>query len=83
MNAYLIAAAALVVSLVPPIVVCARGRPIEGAIALQLCAATSTLVLLCFAVGFDGTTYVVVAVIAAALAPVNGLVIARMLGHEV
>ncbi|MGH3001181.1 MAG: hypothetical protein ACRDM1_00660 [Gaiellaceae bacterium] len=83
MNAYLIAACALIVSLVPPAVVCARGRPIEGAIALQFCATTSTLTLLCLSVGFFGPTYVVVAVIAAALAPVNGLVTARMLGHDV
>lgn len=83
MNAYLVAAAALTVSLVPPVAVCARSRPIEGAIALQFCATTATLVLLCLAAGFLGSTYVVVAVVAAALAPVNGLVTARMLGHDV
>lgn len=84
MNPYLIAAAALAASLVPSLAVAARGRPIEGAIALQLAATTATLVLLCLSAGFNGsTTYFTVAVIAAALAPVTGLVLARMLGHDV
>ena len=83
MNAFLVAGTALATSLVPPAVVCARGRAIEGAIALQLCATTTTLVLLALAAGFVGKTYAVVAVITAALAPVNGLVTARMLGHDV
>jgi hypothetical protein len=82
-NGYLVAAAALAVSLAPLAAVCARGRPIEGAIALQFAATTVTLILLCLAAGFLGPTYVVVAVVAAALAPVNGLVVARMLGHDV
>lgn len=83
MNAYLLAAAALVASLAPLAFVCARGRPVEGAIALQLCAVTTTLIVLCLAAASVNTTYAVVAVIAAALSPVATLIVARMLGHRV
>lgn len=83
MTAYLLAAAALVVSLLPPAIVCARGRPIEGAVALQLCGTTATLAILCIAAATVNKTYTVVAVIAAALTPVSTLVTARMLGHRI
>ena len=83
MNAYLIAATALAAALLPPAAVCARGRPIEGAIALQLCSTTTTLALLCLCAGFHRPVYLNIAVIAAALAVVNGLVTARMLGHRI
>ena len=83
MNAFLAAATALVVCLAPSAVVCARGRPIEGAIALQLCTVTTTLIVLCIAASSVNTTYAVVAVIIAALSPVSGLLLARMLGNRI
>ena len=83
MNAYLVAAAALVAALAPSLAVAVRARPIEGAVALQLAGTTTTLALLCLAAGFHASTYFVVAVIAAALMPVSAFVLARMLGHDV
>lgn len=83
MTAFVAAAAAMTAALAPPAYVCARGRPIEGAIALQLCGAIVTLVVLCLAAAAPGTTTVVVAVLAAALTPVSALLTARMLGHDV
>ena len=83
MNAYLIAATALVAAIAPPAVVCARGRPIEGAVALQLCTTTTTVALLCLCAGFHRAVYFNIAVIAAALSGVNALVTARMLGHRI
>jgi multisubunit Na+/H+ antiporter MnhF subunit len=82
MNAYLVAATALVAGLLPCLVVCARARPIEGLVALELAGATTTLALLCLAEGFNRTTYFGVAVIAAVLTWAGGLVFARFLGRK-
>lgn len=81
MNAFLIAATALLVGLVPLGAVAVVRRPIDGVVALEAAGAILVLVLLCFAEGFHRSTYGDVAVIAALMTWIGGLVFARFLGR--
>lgn len=81
MNAFLIAATALLVGLVPLGIVAARRRPIDGLVALELAGAIVVLALLCFAEGFHRSTYYTVPVVAATSTWAGGLVFARFLGR--
>lgn len=82
MNAFEIAAVALLAGLVPLGAVAARRHPIDGLVALELAGALTTLVLLCLSEGFHRSVYYTVAVIAAVLSWVGGLVFARFLGRR-
>lgn len=81
MNAFTVAATALVVGLLPLLGVAVWRRPIDGLIALELAGTLATLSLLCFAEGFHRSFEYAVAVVAAALVWTGGLVFARFLGR--
>lgn len=81
MNAFLIAATALLVILVLPGFVIVRSRPIDALVALQLCGTTITLVLLCLAEGFHRSVYFNVPLVAALTVWVGGLIYARFLAR--
>jgi multisubunit Na+/H+ antiporter MnhF subunit len=80
-NAFAIAATALVALLAPLGAVALVRRPIDGLVALQLAGSLVVLVLLCFAEAFHRSTYYGVAVVAAVLTWVGGLVYAHFLGR--
>lgn len=82
MNAFLIAATALLVMLVLPALVVVRARPIDAIVALQLCGTTVTLVLLCLAEGFHRSVYFNVPLVAALSVWVGGLVYVRFVGRS-
>lgn len=81
MNAFTIAAAALLVGYVPLLGVTVARRPIDGLVALQLGSTLGVLALLCLAEGFHRPFEFEVAVIGAVLSWIGGLVIARFLGR--
>jgi multisubunit Na+/H+ antiporter MnhF subunit len=81
LNAFELAATALMCGFLPLGLVAIRERAIDGLVALELGGATTTLVLLCFAEGFHRSFEYGVAVIAALLSWVGGLVFARFLGR--
>jgi multisubunit Na+/H+ antiporter MnhF subunit len=80
-NAFTTAALALIAGFVPLGVVCLRERPLDGAVALQLAGATTTLVLVCLAEGFHRSSYFDVPVVCAVVTWVGGLVFARFFGR--
>jgi len=80
-NAFLLAATVLLAMLVPLGAVAAWRRPIDGLVALELAGAILVLALLCLAEGFHRSTYYGVAVIAATLSWLGGIVFARFLGR--
>jgi multisubunit Na+/H+ antiporter MnhF subunit len=81
MNAFLIAATALLAMLVLPGIVIVSSRPIDALVALQLCGTTVTLVLLCLAEGFHRSVYFNVPLVSALSVWVGGLIYARFLGR--
>lgn len=81
MNAFEIAATALLCGFLPLGLVAVRSRPIDGLVALELAGTLTMLTLLCFAEGFHRSFEYGVAVIAAVLAWAGGLVFARFLGR--
>jgi multisubunit Na+/H+ antiporter MnhF subunit len=80
-NAFLIAATALLAMLVLPGVVVASARPIDALVALQLFGTTITLVLLCLAEGFHRSVYFNVPLVCALTVWVGGLIYARFVGR--
>jgi multisubunit Na+/H+ antiporter MnhF subunit len=76
-NAFVIAAFALLIGFVPLGLVCVFAREIDGVAALELCGSLATLVLLCLAEGFHQSFAFDVPVICAAGTWVGGLVFAR------
>lgn len=83
MNAFTIAAVALLAGWVPLLVIVVRGRVIDGVIALQLAGTVATLVLLCLAEGLHRSFEFGVAVVAAVLTWLGGLVFVRFVGRWV
>lgn len=81
MNAFTIAALALLAGFVPLGVVVLRAREIDGVVALELCGVLATLDLLCLGEGFHRGVYFDVPVICAAVTWIGGLVFARFLGR--
>jgi multisubunit Na+/H+ antiporter MnhF subunit len=80
-NAFLIAATALLVMLVFPALVIVRGRAIDGIVALELCGTTITLILLCLAEGFHRSVYFNVPLVCAVCVWVGGFVFVRFIGR--
>jgi multisubunit Na+/H+ antiporter MnhF subunit len=80
-NAFTIAALALLAGFVPLTVVCLREREIDGVVALQLCGAQTTLILLCLSEGFHRSSYFTVPVVCAVTTWIGGLVFARFFGR--
>lgn len=81
MNAFLIAATALLAILVFPGFVLVTGRPIDAVVALQACGTTIVLVLLCLAAGFHQSIYFNVALVAAFCIWTGGLIYVRFIGR--
>jgi multisubunit Na+/H+ antiporter MnhF subunit len=82
MNAYLIAATALIAGVGPCALACLRSDPVDGLVALELAGALTTLALLCLAEGFHRGTYFGVALVCAVLTWIGGIVIARFLSRN-
>lgn len=81
MSAFELAATGLLAGFVPLGVVAVRSRPIDGLVALEAAGVLTTLVLLCFAEAFHRSFEYGLAVIAAVLSWVGGLVFARFLSR--
>lgn len=81
MNAFLIAALALLAGFVPLGAACLLLRPIDGVVAYQLGGTTTTLILICLSEGFHRSSYMTVAIVCAAMTSVGGLVFARFFGR--
>jgi multicomponent Na+:H+ antiporter subunit F len=80
-NAFEIAATALLCGFVPLGVVAVRTRTIDGLVALEAAGVLTVLVLLCFAEGFHRSFEFGVAVVAAVMSWASGLLFARFLGR--
>jgi multisubunit Na+/H+ antiporter MnhF subunit len=82
-NVWLVAATVLLVALVLPFSVLARGSRIEALVALELASIVVTLVLLLLAEGYHRSIYTTVPLVLAALSFVGGLVFARFMERHV
>jgi multisubunit Na+/H+ antiporter MnhF subunit len=82
-NAFLVAATAMLAGFVPAGVVCLRAGPIDALAALELAGALATTILLCLAEGFGRSVYFDVPVVCAAVTWVSGLIFARFLGRHI
>jgi multisubunit Na+/H+ antiporter MnhF subunit len=80
-NAFTLAAAVLACGFVPLGYVAVRYRPIDGLVALELAGTIVVLVLLCLAEGFHRSFEYAVAIVAAVMSWLGGLVFARFLGR--
>jgi multisubunit Na+/H+ antiporter MnhF subunit len=80
-NAFVIAATALMLLLAPLGVVTVLRRPIDGLVALSLAGTLSALAILCLAEGLHRSFVYTVAVIAAVMSALGRLVYARFLGR--
>jgi multisubunit Na+/H+ antiporter MnhF subunit len=83
MNAFIWAGTALVVLQLPLLAVAAIRRPVDGLVALEFSGILLTLTLMCLAEGFHRSFEYTVAIMAAVLATIGGLVFARFLGRWV
>lgn len=81
MNAFEIAATALLCGYFPLGFVALTRRAIDGLVALELGGTIAMLAILCFAEGFHRSFEYAVAVVAAVLAWAGGVVFARFLGR--
>jgi multicomponent Na+:H+ antiporter subunit F len=79
MNIWLLAAAFLLVGLVPCGAVCLRRSPVEALVGLEAATVVLVLVLVVLAVGFDRSIYADVAVVMAVLSFAGGMVFARFM----
>jgi multicomponent Na+:H+ antiporter subunit F len=80
-NAFTVAACALLAGYLPLGYVVVRSRPIDGFVALQLAGAIAVLVLLCLAEGLHRSFEYGLPVVAALASWIGGLVFARFLGR--
>jgi multicomponent Na+:H+ antiporter subunit F len=78
-NAWLIAATALLAGLVPLFVVALRAPRIDAVVALEVAGTIVTLVLLCLAEGFARSAYSSTAITLAVVSFVGALLYARIL----
>jgi len=81
MNAFIWAATALVIMVLPLLAIAVLRRPIDGLVALELAGVLLTLTLLCLAEGFHRSFEYTLASMAAVLGTISGLVYARFLGR--
>ncbi len=81
MNAFVWAAIGLLVPFAPLLGVAVWRRPIDGLVALECAGVLLVLVLLCLAEGFHRSFEYSVAVVAALMTWIGGLVFARFLGR--
>jgi len=78
-TAWLLAAVALIVGLVPCAIVCYRGTPMERLVGLELAGTVDTLILLVLAEGYHQAIFFDLAVVLAVLSFAGGLVFARFM----
>jgi len=81
MNAFVWAALGLLAGFAPLLWVVARRRPIDGLVALELGGVLLVLILMCLAEGFHRSFAYSVAIVAAVMSWIGGLVFARFLGR--
>lgn len=79
MTAWLVAATALLLGLIPCLIVAARGDPVDGLVGQMAASVVVTLVLLILAVGFQRSIYGDVAVVVAVLSFAGALVFVQYL----
>ena len=79
MNAWLIAATALMFGLVPCLWVCTRHGPLDALVALELASTITTLVLLVLAQGYRRDPFMDLALVSALLSFAGALTFARFL----
>ena len=79
MNAWLIAATALLVGLAPCLFVCLRAPIMDALVTLELAAVVVTLTLLLLAEGFARSSYYTLPLVLSALGFVGSLVFVRLL----
>lgn len=82
MNAFTIAATALLLGFVPIGIVCLRERELDGVVALELAGAVAALVFLCLGEGFHRSSYLDVPIVCAALTWVSGMVFVRFFARN-
>ena len=81
MNAFLIAATALIAMVVLPGAVMVRARMMDAVAALQLASTTLTLAVLCLCEGFHRSAYFNVPIIAAVATWIGSLIFVRFVGR--
>ena len=81
MNAFTWAATALLVGYVPLLWAAMVRRPIDGLLALESGSILLVLILVCLAEGFHRSFVDTVAIVAAVVTTIGGLVFARFLGR--
>ena len=81
MNAFLIAATALVAMVALPGIVMLRARMMDAVAALELASTTLTLALLCLCEGFHRSVYFNVPIVAAVATWVGSLIFVRFVGR--
>jgi multisubunit Na+/H+ antiporter MnhF subunit len=79
MNAWLIAATALIVTLLPCVWVCVRQGPLDALVALELASTITTLVLLALAQGYRRDPFMDLALVSAVLSFAGALAFVRFL----
>ena len=82
MNAWLWAATALLVALLPLAPVLLRSSPLDALVALQAASAVVTLALLALAEGFGRSSYYVLALVVPPLSFAGSLVFLRLFERE-
>jgi multisubunit Na+/H+ antiporter MnhF subunit len=80
-NAFLIAATALVAMVALPGIVMLRARMMDAVAALELASTTLTLALLCLCEGFHRSVYFNVPIVAAGATWVGNLIFVRFVGR--
>jgi multisubunit Na+/H+ antiporter MnhF subunit len=80
-NAFLIAATALVAMVVLPGFVMLRARIMDAVVALELAATTLTLAVLCLCEGFHRSAYFDVPIVAAIGTWIGSLIFVRFVGR--
>jgi multisubunit Na+/H+ antiporter MnhF subunit len=81
MNAFVWASIGLLVPFFPLLAIATVRRPIDGLVALECAGILLVLVLLCLAEGFHRSFEYTVAIVAALMTWIGGLVFARFLGR--
>jgi multicomponent Na+:H+ antiporter subunit F len=78
-NAWLLAALALLIGLVPCGLVCLRGTPMDRLVGLELAGTVNTLILLVLAEAYHQAIFFDLALVLALLSFAGGLVFVRLL----
>ncbi|MFL5344548.1 MAG: monovalent cation/H+ antiporter complex subunit F [Hyalangium sp.] len=79
MNLWLLAAAGMMLSLVPCVIACLRGKPVDRLASLEMAGVVTTLLLVLLAQGFHRIPFYDLALTLALLSFGSGLVFARFL----